>query len=212
MFLGGRDDVQLVDQSGFARDSDRIVERIPYIKVTGKQRRFPFREDIWLVSWSRTSYHANTASGINLKQFHIRHASKASSRTPTMFSALHIAGIVVALGLVALWHWYSNSASPHNFWRFLQQKSALLAGRGLPDYAQLTGFPHPKSIPGFNIAHARPRPYRPFRWEYHQNMCMCVAPSNMLRLSVTFYSSQEVRSRLLAGTGEYLCRSHRPAA
>jgi hypothetical protein len=88
-----------------------------------------------------------------------------------MISTLNVAGIaVVAIALAAAW--YNKGTSPSSFWKSLRHKAALVAGRGLPDFAHLTGFPHPKPVHGFNIAHARPRPYRPFRWEYHQNMCM----------------------------------------
>lgn len=40
-----------------------------------------------------------------------------------------------------------------------------------PDYAALSGVPLPESYPEFNIATAKPRPYRPLRWAYHQTMC-----------------------------------------
>jgi hypothetical protein len=41
-----------------------------------------------------------------------------------------------------------------------------------PDYAELSGVPLPESYPEFDIDKALPRPYRPFRWAYHQTMCM----------------------------------------
>jgi hypothetical protein len=41
-----------------------------------------------------------------------------------------------------------------------------------PDYAALSGVPLPAPYPGFDIDRALPRPYRPFRWTYHQTMCM----------------------------------------
>lgn len=41
-----------------------------------------------------------------------------------------------------------------------------------PDYAGLSGVPLPQPYHGFNIDKAIPRPYRPFRWAYHQTMCM----------------------------------------
>ncbi len=41
-----------------------------------------------------------------------------------------------------------------------------------PDYARLSGVPLPKAYPEFDITKALPRPYRPFRWPYHQTMCM----------------------------------------
>lgn len=40
-----------------------------------------------------------------------------------------------------------------------------------PDYAKLSGVPLPSPIHDFNIDNAVPRPYRPFRWAYHQTMC-----------------------------------------
>lgn len=42
---------------------------------------------------------------------------------------------------------------------------------GETDYFKLTGVPPPKPLPDFNIDNALPRPYRPFRWKYHQTMC-----------------------------------------
>jgi hypothetical protein len=41
-----------------------------------------------------------------------------------------------------------------------------------PDYSMLSGVPLPKPYPEFDISMALPRPYRPFRWAYHQTMCM----------------------------------------
>ena len=40
-----------------------------------------------------------------------------------------------------------------------------------PDYAALSGSPLPKPYRVFDIAKALPRPYRPYRWPYHQTMC-----------------------------------------
>jgi hypothetical protein len=40
-----------------------------------------------------------------------------------------------------------------------------------PDYAALTGVPDPQPYVNFDITQAIPRPYRPFRWAYHQTMC-----------------------------------------
>jgi hypothetical protein len=42
-----------------------------------------------------------------------------------------------------------------------------------PDYATLSGVPLPSPYLEFEISKALPRPYRPFRWAYHQTMCMC---------------------------------------
>jgi hypothetical protein len=40
-----------------------------------------------------------------------------------------------------------------------------------PDYSTLSGVPLPKPYTNFDIDKALPRPYRPFRWAYHQTMC-----------------------------------------
>lgn len=39
-----------------------------------------------------------------------------------------------------------------------------------PDYSALSGVPHPKPCPGFDITTASFRPFRPFRFSYHQTM------------------------------------------
>ncbi|RAL12709.1 heme-dependent oxidative N-demethylase family protein [Aspergillus homomorphus CBS 101889] len=41
-----------------------------------------------------------------------------------------------------------------------------------PDYATLSGVPLPQPYPEFDIDKALPRPYRPFRWAYHQTMSL----------------------------------------
>lgn len=43
-----------------------------------------------------------------------------------------------------------------------------------PDYATLSGVPLPKPYHDFDIHKALPRPYRPFRWVYHQTMCKMI--------------------------------------
>lgn len=40
-----------------------------------------------------------------------------------------------------------------------------------PDYAELSGVSLPTPYPEFDIEKALPRPYRPFRWAYHQTIC-----------------------------------------
>ena len=43
-----------------------------------------------------------------------------------------------------------------------------------PDYAELSGVPLPAAYSQFRIEQALPRPYRPFRWAYHQTMCKSI--------------------------------------
>ncbi len=40
-----------------------------------------------------------------------------------------------------------------------------------PEYSKLSGVPLPEPYAEFNLETAIPRPYRPFRWAYHQTMC-----------------------------------------
>lgn len=40
-----------------------------------------------------------------------------------------------------------------------------------PAYDILSGVPLPQAYKGFDPVKALPRPYRPFRWAYHQTMC-----------------------------------------
>lgn len=45
-----------------------------------------------------------------------------------------------------------------------------------PDYSTLSGVPLPEPYKEFDINKALARPYRPFRWAYHQTMCMFFTP------------------------------------
>lgn len=53
-----------------------------------------------------------------------------------------------------------------------------------PDYAALTDVPLPEPYKEFDIDQALPRPYRPFRWSYHQTMCMFRICQNQNRGSI----------------------------
>lgn len=46
-----------------------------------------------------------------------------------------------------------------------------------PDYALMGGIPLPNPYREFDIAKAIARPYRPFRWAYHQTMCKSFLPN-----------------------------------
>ena len=48
-----------------------------------------------------------------------------------------------------------------------------------PDYATLSGVPLPRPYHQFDINKAHPRPYRPFRWAYHQTMCKGSSPKHL---------------------------------
>jgi len=66
----------------------------------------------------------------------------------------------------------SESVEPQVYPLGYQPKTkAERKGLGLyPDYAVLSGIPWPKAYLDFDPERALPRPYRPFRWPYHQTM------------------------------------------
>lgn len=61
-----------------------------------------------------------------------------------------------------------------------------------PDYAALSGVPLPSPYPEFRIERALPRPYRPFRWAYHQTMCTSDRKSNKHDLKLIPSSIQKI--------------------
>ncbi|KAL1888547.1 hypothetical protein Sste5346_009503 [Sporothrix stenoceras] len=68
-----------------------------------------------------------------------------------------------------------------------------------PDYAVLSGVPHPQPCPsGFVLEKARFRPFRPFRWRYHQHMAlMKLDPDYWLELEHGYKTSLETRHALV---------------
>ncbi|KAF8191266.1 hypothetical protein BJ912DRAFT_1022000 [Pholiota molesta] len=55
------------------------------------------------------------------------------------------------------------------------------------DYFELSGVPRPKPIRDFNVREAKARPYRPFRWPYHQTMAlMSLEPDYWLELESSY--------------------------
>jgi len=73
-----------------------------------------------------------------------------------------------------------------------------------PNYAALSGVPLPEAYKEFNIDTAKPRPYRPFRWAYHQTMSLTKLETNWwLELESTYKSRIAQRKELYAqhGTG-----------
>jgi hypothetical protein len=61
---------------------------------------------------------------------------------------------------------YKHHSTPTGF--TVEEIEAL---GSFPDHATLSGVPSPAAYTNFDIHTALPRPYRPFRWEYHQTMC-----------------------------------------
>ena len=59
-----------------------------------------------------------------------------------------------------------------------------------PNYTALSEIPLPTPYEEFQIAKALPRPYRPFRWAYHQNMCESLWAHYPEKSSLTALSSE----------------------
>ncbi|KAL3473881.1 hypothetical protein BJX99DRAFT_260867 [Aspergillus californicus] len=72
-----------------------------------------------------------------------------------------------------------------------------------PDYAALSGVPLPEAYPEFNIEKALPRPYRPFRWVYHQTMSLTkLEPDWWLEFENTYKERIAQRKELYAKHGD----------
>ncbi|EWC44516.1 hypothetical protein DRE_06688 [Drechslerella stenobrocha 248] len=66
-----------------------------------------------------------------------------------------------------------------------------------PNYAALTGVPLPAAYSNFDISRAKPRPYRPFRWPYHQTMALSRMQADWwLELESTYVARMAQRKEL----------------
>ncbi|KAI9930014.1 hypothetical protein ASPWEDRAFT_281329 [Aspergillus wentii DTO 134E9] len=74
-----------------------------------------------------------------------------------------------------------------------------------PDYATLSGVPMPSPYTEFDIEKALPRPYRPFRWGYHQTMSLTKLETDWwLELENTYKARIAQRKELYAKHGSDL--------
>ncbi|KAK6504381.1 hypothetical protein TWF506_002582 [Arthrobotrys conoides] len=134
------------------------------------------------------------------------------------YTSIHILFASFAVALVFAFILYSRgntkrSPSKSNRDRTLQGKPSNLSsayplksytqaeitsiGR-YPSYSTLTGVPLPEAYHAFDIKTAKPRPYRPFRWAYHQTMAFKkLEPNWWLELESTYTTRLLQRSRLL---------------
>lgn len=72
-----------------------------------------------------------------------------------------------------------------------------------PDYATLSGVPLPEPYHAFDIKKAIPRPYRPFRWAYHQTMSLTkMEPNWWLELENTYEERMRQRQEIFQREGE----------
>ncbi|KAH0830382.1 hypothetical protein J3R83DRAFT_1776 [Lanmaoa asiatica] len=91
---------------------------------------------------------------------------------------LDLIAAVVATGILATVLSGNSRRCLINLYQWLNGQ--VSGQQRLPDYSKLTGFPSPKPIYQFDIDSAKPRPYRPFRWEYHQTMCQSSCRCSMI--------------------------------
>ncbi|OJJ03275.1 hypothetical protein ASPVEDRAFT_133496 [Aspergillus versicolor CBS 583.65] len=72
-----------------------------------------------------------------------------------------------------------------------------------PDYATLSDVPLPEAYDEFDIEKALPRPYRPFRWSYHQTMSLTkLEPDWWIELENTYRKRIAQRKELFAKHGK----------
>ncbi|KAL8378007.1 hypothetical protein RB595_008615 [Gaeumannomyces hyphopodioides] len=73
-----------------------------------------------------------------------------------------------------------------------------------PDYSLLSGVPHPRPCgDNFDIKRTTFRPFRPFRWEYHQTMALSkLDPDYWLELEKNYFKSMEARRTLIEKHGD----------
>ncbi|KAG6876507.1 hypothetical protein C0992_012682 [Termitomyces sp. T32_za158] len=82
---------------------------------------------------------------------------------------------------------------------FLYSLLARNKRNALPDYAKLSGVPLPQPLMDFDVKIAKARPYRPFRWNYHQTMSLKrFEPDFWLELESTYLDRLEQRKKLYA--------------
>ncbi|KAL8920404.1 MAG: hypothetical protein Q9208_006285 [Pyrenodesmia sp. 3 TL-2023] len=74
-----------------------------------------------------------------------------------------------------------------------------------PDYAELSGVPLPAPYREFKVETALPRPYRPFRWAYHQTMSLTkIEPDWWLELEQNFAKTIADRKELFRKYGKMM--------
>ncbi|KAL4065361.1 hypothetical protein V8B97DRAFT_1868820 [Scleroderma yunnanense] len=120
---------------------------------------------------------------------------------------LDTSAIVLALGFVGWFVLRGLLYSPHQrtLSSLYQSLGRILSPRGLPDYTKLTGFPAPRPLYHFDIDSAKPRPYRPFRWKYHQNMALKKLEADWwLELESTYRARITQRRKLFADHGKLI--------
>ncbi|KAJ8604952.1 hypothetical protein MRB53_041628 [Persea americana] len=77
-----------------------------------------------------------------------------------------------------------------------------------PDYAALTSVPLPRPAETFEISKALPRPYRTFRYPYHQTLALFrLEPDYYLELESTYVRRIAQRQQLVRDHGELVSKA-----
>ncbi|KAJ4501823.1 hypothetical protein C8R41DRAFT_17267 [Lentinula lateritia] len=88
---------------------------------------------------------------------------------------------------------------------FLDKVLGTFRRRQSIDYFKLSGVPPPKPLLDFNVDKAQARPYRPFRWSYHQTMSLKkMEPDYWLELESTYKERIAQRKALHAKHGKQI--------
>jgi len=104
-------------------------------------------------------------------------------------------GLTVCLGLLV----YSFG---HAGKRILSGFKVKLFASMLADYYALSGVPLPTPLEYFDVDKAKPRPYRPFRWKYVQNMALKkLEPDFWIELESTYRERIAQRKALYTAHG-----------
>ncbi|CAK5279471.1 unnamed protein product [Mycena citricolor] len=82
-------------------------------------------------------------------------------------------------------------------------RAAVRTRRRRKDYFALTGVRRPVPLPDFDVDTAGARPYRPFRWEYHQTMSLkSMDPDRWVELESTYRTRIAQRIQLYRQHGK----------
>lgn len=101
---------------------------------------------------------------------------------------------------------YRTCTNPANTYTPMGISLSEVAALGdFPDYAELSGVPLPTPYSTFKLENALPRPYRPFRWAYHQTMSLTRMEKDWwLEMESSYVESIRVRKELFDKYGKMM--------
>lgn len=139
--------------------------------ATGAHRIFRSQgHEILLGTWDKYEIHKNDKAHLhnkedeNLLQSYNRYPSQDRNFMVNLSMNVNGIDVYVFLGALCALTAYFLFGNARFIFRYLRPGWNH-------DYFELSGVPAPNPLPDFDIDTAKARPYRPFRWKYHQNMC-----------------------------------------